>query len=243
MGNMEKFKLILKMRSAGSLFLTVFLLFQNTQAQSKLYVFMAGKSDSDTLKAKLAAQLTGIELFVLDRVRDFKAKVQLEPPDAILSYGPVVQDYRNYPVAISGTFKGKKYEEYFLLSEDHPVSADSLSHITVGVLDFMGKKSLTKFVHGRLKATPKLRRVTKFEDLLPLLNLKLADAILVSKRDEKLIRTASKLNLVTTEIAEAKIPLPALGIREGKAAAQLVTAIENLDAETNRQMGIEKWQK
>ncbi len=110
---------------------------------------------------------------------------------------------------------------------------------TVGALDLLGRDGTTSFVHKLLGAKPKVERVTKVEDLLPLIQMQRADAILLPSRLYADIRGASRLNLAQRELG-SKVGLPAVAT-VGAAGAQVVAAIAKMSASQSRALGVEEW--
>jgi hypothetical protein len=109
----------------------------------------------------------------------------------------------------------------------------------VGALDLLGRDGTTNFVHGLLGAKPKIERVTKVEDLLPLLQMQRVDAILLPARLVPELQSTSRLNLLPRELA-TKVGLPAVA-KTGAQAAAVLRGIGKLPSATSRSLGVEEW--
>lgn len=229
---------------ADSLVLICTLLLINcASAEDRLYAFIPNDARPQVLQENLSKSCPGISITVFGRIRDFKAKVELENPEAILSFDPVVQLFKDYSITLYGTYKGSKSEEYILLSIDDPLNTKDLSNKTIGILDFMGRKEIADFIQDLFLSPPALKRVSKLEDLLPLLTFKMVDAIFVSARDVQYFRTKSKLNFVVNKLDNLSIRLPVLGVRRNAVTEKIENAIRNLDKTGKALLGIEEWRK
>jgi hypothetical protein len=109
----------------------------------------------------------------------------------------------------------------------------------VGALDLLGRDGMTAFVYTLLGTHPKLERVTKVEDLLPLLQMQRVEAILVPSRLLSEVKMASRLNLASRELA-APVGLPTVA-RLGTSGAPVMSAIKRLPSGITRAFGVEEW--
>jgi hypothetical protein len=109
----------------------------------------------------------------------------------------------------------------------------------VGALDLLGRDGTTRFVHSLVPSKPKVERVTKVEDLLPLLQMRRVEAILLPMRLVPDLQTASRLKLVPRELPQP-VGLPAAaGV--GVYGAQVLAAIGNLPSAVSKILGVEEW--
>ena len=95
------------------------------------------------------------------------------------------------------------------------------------------------FVHKLVGAKPKVERVTKVEDLLPLLQMRRVDAILLPSRLFVEIRAASRLNLVGKELG-ASVGLPAAA-SVGGGGTQILAQLSKLPKGLSKAFGVEEW--
>jgi hypothetical protein len=110
---------------------------------------------------------------------------------------------------------------------------------TVGALDLLGRDGTDTFVNRILGARPKVERVTKVEDLLPLLQMQRVDAILLAARFVTELKKASRLNLIQRDLA-TRVDLPAAA-NLGAGGSQILAAIGRLPAQLSAAMGVDEW--
>ena len=116
---------------------------------------------------------------------------------------------------------------------------DAASVKTVGALDQLGREGTNAFVAGLVGGQVKVERVTKVEDLLPLLQMQRADAVLLPARLFAEIRATSSLNLVQKELG-GNVGLPAIA-SVGAGGGQAVADIGKLTGEAAKALGVESW--
>ena len=169
------------------------------------------------------------------RIADFDRALE-QTQDAVITL-PVVMALRGLSARLRGFRFGASDEKYSLVGTDSPPDAASLS--SVGALDLLRREGTTAFVHRLLGSEPKVERVTKFEDLLPLLQMQRVDAVLLPARLFSEIQASSRLNLTQTELG-ARVGLPALA-QVTPAGSQITSAIVRMPPEAAKPMGVEEW--
>ncbi len=179
---------------------------------------------------------------VFGRFRDFEKQLSQAPPDAVLAARPVL-DAQQLKATLRGIRDGVPTTPYVLMSNQTQISTDALGDKTIGTIDLLGRKKMTDFVTRLLKlnSSPRVKRVTKLQDLLPLLQFQLADAVLLSKSEADKIKQHSQLELQITDI-DVKVGLPALACLTPR-GAPICKQFESFDPTVNAQMGVEKWIK
>ena len=175
----------------------------NCIGATTLYVFYPSVIRPAVLEDILEKICPNIEVSVFGRYQDFKAKVESDHPSGILTKPQMLSQLTGYSLKYSGVRKGKSEERYVFLSIDKSVDVSSLNQKTIGVVDFLGRKGMEDFVKEIIHGSPKITRVTKIEDLIPLLTFNMADAVLVNESTLAFIKKTSNLNFVTTEIPNA----------------------------------------
>jgi hypothetical protein len=205
-----------------------------------VYVYVHTDTKSATLEKALQDRLPGLGITVFGRFRDFEEAMTSRRPDAVVAFGPLLAS-QNVPVALQGLRADHDWEPYVLLSNGAALEG-ALSGRTIGVVDLLGRDGTQDFV-TRLLKTPdlKLKRVTKMEDLLPLLQFSAADAVLVPAAAVKGVTERSRLPLKVRELPEARVSLPAVGVVNTKVRDLLVKEIQALDGDTNKTLGVERW--
>jgi hypothetical protein len=211
-------------------------------AQEKLYVFYPATVRPQIIQDKIQECFSGVTVSVFGRLTDFTAKIELDPPDAILTKTPLILQIGNYTIAVQGSNNGKIEESYVLLSTD---SVQDLATIAgekvIGVIDILGRAGMNTFAAQFFPKIPKLKRVTKVEDLLPLLSFNMVSSILINTSSVKFFRKTSNLTFNETPLPETNIGIVALGIRNGCNADKSIGALKKLDKETSAFFEVDQW--
>ena len=110
------------------------------------------------------------------------------------------------------------------------------------MVDLLGRTGTQQLV-SKLLSNPsvELRRVTKLEDLLPLLQFSAAGAVLVPGSAAKSFSERSRLRLRVHTLADARVGLPALGVLRAEQRTFVLRQVQALDADTLRMLGVERW--
>jgi hypothetical protein len=204
-------------------------------ADPKLLVFLHVAVKQRALQSELSAALPGIGVTAVGRIADFE-RALTEGPDAVLTLPPVLSAHQ-LTAKLQGLRQGSSEEKYSLIAVD--AAPDAARAAVVGTLDILGRDGTNQFVHGLTGSKPKVERVTKVEDLLPLLQMRRADAILLPSRLFAELRAASRLNLVGKELA-AGVGLPAAA-STGALGAQVVAQLAKLPKGLSKAFGVEEW--
>lgn len=201
----------------------------------KLLVFLHVAVKQRALQSQLQAALSGIEVTAVGRIGDWERALK-EGTDAVVALPPVLSAYKLSPT-LRGQRGGAADEKYSLIGVGAAPNPSAVA--TVGALDLLGRDGTTKFVKDLLGAGPKVERVSKVEDLLPLLQMQRADAVLLPTRLFAEIRSASKLTLATKELGKS-IGLPAAA-SVTPAGAQVVAALSKVAANVSKTLGVDSW--
>jgi hypothetical protein len=179
--------------------------------------------------------LPGLSITTVGRVADFDRAIE-NGQDAVLALPAVLQAHGLSP-KLRGYRDGSPDEKYSLVGAD--VAPGQTSVRTVGAVDQLGREGTNAFVHGLLGSQPKVERVTKVEDLLPLLQMQRADAVLLPSRLFAEIKSTSSLNLAQRELATKVGILAVASVGEG--GGQAVAEVGKLSGEAARVVGVESW--
>jgi hypothetical protein len=211
------------------------------QAQRpSLYVYLPSDVKSSVLEKALRQRLPALEVTVFGRYRDFEEAMARQPPAAVVAIPPLLEQLKVRP-ALQGLRGDRDWEPYLLLSEQS--AADSgASPSLVGVVDLLGRAG-TEQLAARMLGRPAvdLRRVTKLEDLLPLLQLSAAQAVLIPAEAARSLAERSRLKLQMRPLPDARLGLPAVGVLAPQWRTRIVEALGALDADACRMLGIERW--
>jgi hypothetical protein len=205
------------------------------QARPRLLVFVPAEIPSLYLQNLLRGAINA-EITVFGRFRDFETGLGTKP-DAVLTLQPVLQA-KGLPSTVLGTNAGSPSEAYALIASGKQVTPDKVS--SVGAVDLLGRQGMKDLVARVLGAAARVERVTKLEDLLPLLQFGSVEAVLLPERLVEPFRARSKLDLRSSQVP-GRVGLPALSVLSS-AGASLVESVKALTPAISQQMGVQKWQ-
>jgi hypothetical protein len=201
----------------------------------KLLVYLHVAVKQRAFQSLLGAGLPGVTTTAVGRVADFERALQ-DAPDAVLTL-PVVLAAQGLTPALRGLTRGSTEERYALVGTGSPPEANRVA--SVGALDLLGRDGTNRFVKRLVGQQARVERVTKIEDLLPLLQMQRVDAVLLPARLVGDLRTASRLPLVQRDL-ELTVALPAAA-NTGPAGAAVLTAISKMPKDVSKLLGVEEW--
>ncbi|MFT3923915.1 MAG: hypothetical protein QM778_15385 [Myxococcales bacterium] len=202
---------------------------------SRLLVFLHLLMKQRALQAELSEALSALTITAVGRVADFDRALQ-QGQDAVLTLTPVLESHGFTP-RLRGYRHGRSDEPYALVSVDRMPARESIRG--VGALDLLGREGTVEFVHELVDAEPNVERVSKLEDLLPLLQLKRVEAILLPARLVPELQRTSEMRLVAREL-EHRVGLVALAVLT-PAGNQPLSAVTKLKPDILQQLGIDAW--
>lgn len=177
---------------------------------------------------------------VFGRFRDFEDALATRKPDAILALQPLLAMLSMTPT-LQGLRGDRDWESYVLMSDESAADGGPDAKV-IGVVDLLGRTGTQQLVTRLLgKSTVELRRVTKFEDLLPLLQFSAAGAVLVPGEAVGSISERSRLRLRVHTLPEARVGLPALGVWNTSRRDLVIQQVMRLDAATLGMLGLDRW--
>ncbi|WP_144393855.1 hypothetical protein [Pleionea sediminis] len=206
-----------------------------------LYVFVPSSVRATAIQNDIQKACPDITVTVFGRGKDFRKQVEEGSPDAILSLIPVIEHSNSYNTIMRGQHNGNMEEDYVLVSIDQALDLNSLKDKKIGVVDLLGRKPMGQFVSQLFQADVKIKRVTKPEDLLPLLTFRSADAIFISERTYQDIKSKSNLNLVATRL-NIKVGLAGTALNKKAAKDKFIDCVKKFDESLNATLGVDKWQ-
>jgi hypothetical protein len=204
-------------------------------ARGRLLVFVQTTVKQRALQAIIQSALSELTVTAVGRIADFDRALE-EAPDAVLTL-PIVLAARGMSPQVRGYRNGAPDEPYALVAVDALPNPASVN--TVGAVDLLGRDGTNGFVRALLGNSVKVERVTKVEDLLPLLQMQRADAVLIPSRLYSDLASTSSLHLVQHELP-ARVGLPAItGL--GAGGIQAVDRVSKLAGEAARTLGTDSW--
>ena len=209
---------------------------RTSQAQApKLLVYLHVSLKQRAFQGLLQSALPGVDVTAVGRISDFD-RAMSDVPDAVLTL-PLVLSAKNLHAQLQGLRAGSGEEKYALVAAD--AAPDPTRVKAVGALDVLGREGTNLFVNQLLGVSGKVERVTKVEDLLPLLQMQRVDAIVIPLRLLSDVRSASRINLVPRELPKP-IGLPAVA-SFGPAGPTIAAGIAKLPPGLSQTMGVDAW--
>jgi hypothetical protein len=138
---------------------------------------------------------------------------------------------------LRGLARGSNEERYSLVGAGVAPEAGKVG--SVGALDILGRDGTNRFVKRLVGQQARVERVTKIEDLLPLLQMQRVEAVLLPSRLVSDLRAASRLGLSDRELA-ATVGLPAAA-SVGPAGAAVLSVIARMPRDVSKLLGVEEW--
>jgi hypothetical protein len=209
------------------------------RASESLFVFFPTTVRPHILQKGISGP--GLEVTAFGRFADFEDGVKAKPPDAILSLPEVIGNLEGYKVAVVGKHKGESQEPFLLVSVEKPLDPARIAGSTIGLVDFLGRKGMQKFVAGIFPSPPAFKTVAKVEDLLPLLTFGMAEGILATQAQVDYFRSVSQLKFTVIPVPGAGAGTICLAIRKGREATQAVKSLKAMDAGLQKLLGDVKW--
>lgn len=201
----------------------------------KLLVFLHVALKQRAFESELQAALPGLEVRTVGRLGDFERGLE-DGQDAVLSLPPLLASHGLTP-RLQGVRAGSPDEKYSLVGADS--APDPARVAAVGALDLLGHDGTNAFVWDLLGARPKVERVTKFEDLLPLLQMQKVDGILLPSRLVPELQTASRLALAGRELPKF-VKLPAVA-SIGGGGSDVLAQIVHIPPKVSKTLGVDAW--
>jgi hypothetical protein len=201
----------------------------------RLLVFLHVALKQRAFQSELQAELANLGVSAVGRTADFERGLA-ERPDAVLTL-PVVLAAHGLTPALQGLRKGSPEEPCALAGVD--TAPDPGTVASVGVLDVLGRDGMNRYVVGLLGRQPRIERVAKVEDLLPLLQLQRVDGIILPSRLLGEVRAPSRLNVAARDLPRG-VGLPAVASL-GPGGPQILQALRRLPAGMAGTLGVNEW--
>ncbi len=209
--------------------------------RARALTFVPSDEKSRTIEKQLEGAMDSVEITVFGRAKDLERSVAQLRPEAVIAPEPTLRDLGLTP-ELSGKRGGSTTEPYVLITVDRPASPQSMAGETVGVLGIMGHASMGKHC-GSLLGTgdQKIKTVTKYADLLPLLQFKAAKGVVLPKRFAHTLISRSALNLIVNDIPGGRVGLTSVAIQDSGARSTVVSALKGLNNAAKSALGVEGW--
>jgi hypothetical protein len=204
-------------------------------AGGRLLVYLHIAVKQRAFQSLLQTGLPGITTTTVGRIGDFE-RVLAQGQDAVLTL-PLVLGALGLTATLRGHRAGASEEPYALVGTGSAPDPKRVN--AVGTLDFLGRDGTNGFVRRMLGRDARVERVTKVEDLLPLLQMQRVDAVLLPTRLFSELQATSRLPLVQQAL-DARVGLPAAA-SVGPAGASVISAIARLPRDVSKLLGVDEW--
>lgn len=204
-------------------------------AGGRLLVYLHIAVKQRALQSLLQAGLPGVTTTTVGRIGDFERVLQ-QGQDAVLTL-PAVLSAQGLAPQLQGRRRGESEETYALVGNG--AMPDPKRVERVGALDLLGRNGTDAFVRRLTSSRTRVERVTKVEDLLPLLQLQRVEAVLLPSRLFAELKETSRLPLVQKDL-DVKVGLPAAA-SVGPAGASVLSAIGKLPRDASQLLGVDEW--
>ncbi len=201
----------------------------------KLLVYLHVAVKQRAFQSLLGAGLPGVTTTAVGRLADFERGLQ-DAPDAVLTL-PAVLAAQGLSPSLRGLSRGSNEERYSLVGAGVAPEAGRVG--SVGALDILGRDGTNRFVKRLVGQQARVERVTKIEDLLPLLQMQRVEAVLLPSRLVSDLRAASRLSLSDRELA-VTVGLPAAA-SVGAGGAAVLSVIARMPRDVSKLLGVEEW--
>jgi hypothetical protein len=207
----------------------------------KVYIFYPLTTSPMIIQHKIAETCVEIKPTVFGRYQDFKDRTETDRPDIIITKPQILQDVPGYSIRMNGLKKGSSEEQYVLLSIDKKIPPDSIPSITIGAVDFLGRSNTEKFVTGMLHCSVHLNRVTKIEDLLPMLSFNKSQAIFVNEGSLPYFKQATYLKLIVTKIPNCNAGIITCAVQSQNRHTPIDDGLNTIAKKTTVILEIDQW--
>jgi hypothetical protein len=204
-------------------------------ATGTLLVYLHVSVKQRAFQNLLGAGLPGVTTTAVGRIADFERALQ-DAPDAVLTLPIVLSAWRLVP-ATRGLARGSTDERYALLGSGGVPEPGRVA--SVGALDVLGRDGTNQFVRTMVGAQARVERVTKVEDLLPLLQMQRVETVLLPARLVAELRASSRLALSEREL-QLPVGLPAVASR-GPNGSAVIAAVKKMPKDLSKLLGVEEW--
>jgi hypothetical protein len=204
-------------------------------ATGTLLVYLHVSVKQRAFQGLLGAGLPGMTTTAVGRIADFQRALQ-DAPDAVLTL-PIVLSAHGLVPTMRGLVRGSTDERYALLGSGGVLEPGRVT--SVGALDILGRDGTNQFVRTMVGAQARVERVTKVEDLLPLLQMQRVETVLLPTRLVAELRASSRLPLSEREL-QVPVALPAVASL-GPNGSAVLAAVRKMPKDLSKLLGVEEW--
>ncbi len=212
-------------------------------AREHIYVFYPSTLNPGSMQEGLAQVLQGVEISVFGRYDDLMSRIRTESPDAVISKTVLIREQLDeFEIVLEGERNGSTKESYVLISADRHFSVESVNDTAViGVMDILGRAGMRSFLKRFFPVEPKLTRVARIGDLLPVLSLGAAHGIVIEKAFVEYLESTSRIRFSATPLNGAETGIVAFAVKKGGKARKTLAGLKKNDVAICNLFHIERW--
>lgn len=217
---------------------------KSLSAKEKVYVFYPTVFNAKSINDKLVNHIEGVDIIVFGKYDDFIKRVNTEPSDAIITKTLLIHDQiGDYEILLTGVRNSKTEANFVIISIEKPLKIESVNSTTViGAINILGRARMKSFVERFFPATPRIKRVSKIGDLLPLLSLNMANGIMVENVFVDYFKSTSKMNFFITPLPPISNGTVSFAVKKGENAEKTLTILKANNKKICDIFHIEKWE-
>ena len=206
-----------------------------------VFAFVPALMRARALESILEQCIPGASVTVFGRYADFDAAMTQAAPDAAIGPGDTLRSAGLRPV-LTGMSGGSTYETLLVLSK-RKLSRNDFAGCRFGAVDIVGRTRLPKLVGELLglRHPPRVQRVVKVTDLLPLLQLDLADAILLPARFLADFLHMTELDFKVLQVESARLERICVAFPRRGGDAAIEASLNSLSLAAQGALGVEGW--
>lgn len=212
---------------------------QSGDATPRTRGFFFAPSDAPPrdVEVSLGRALPSWDVTVFGKARDLEMAIEQWSYDVVVAPRPTL-DSLGLGITLEGRLSGASTEPYSLVSIGSRVAPGELAGQTVGMLGLMGRRDMKTLCDSILQnGAARLKTVTKYRDLLPLLQFRAARAVILPKRFTHVLTERSELDLVARDLPQGRVGVCSASFRD----EQHEPALRAVGASVLSQLGVDAW--
>lgn len=206
-----------------------------------MVVFVPSDEKPRTIERLLVGDMPTVSVTVFGKAKDLERGVSTLNPAAVLAPTPTLSALGLAPV-LRGKRNGDTQEPYVLVTVDKKMPPKEMSAHTVGIYGIMGRTEMKRLC-GELLGTgdQQIKTVTKYADLLPLLQFQATKGVVLPKRFASILTGRSELNLVVSDLPNGRVGLVSAAVRDSGSKSKVINSLKALGSGARQALGVDAW--
>ncbi|MCM8533324.1 MAG: hypothetical protein NE330_19300 [Lentisphaeraceae bacterium] len=192
------------------------------QAAEKMQVYTTStipvKEREKALKSD--SSLQGTEVTVFGKFSEFASSLKSSKPKYLIVPSAFVEYNKDYKAVYQFAKGGQTHFKFIVLSAKDEWKKDNQAKGSVGIVDELGRKQTSSFIKAQVGKFKRVKRVTKTDDLMPLLVLENANYIIIRPENYEILK--AKFTAKTNQVGESQsIGHPVICVLNGTSDAEI----------------------